>query len=162
VGDFPIFQQLQSGLAGRVMGCRPISATFVFAPHVHDRPGIFEGVIGYRGNGIQDLYPPLWWADSLGRIINQDVDMVAFFTLSHDDGTTLLGRNEPSPTFYVYKLFQQLGTEKLHTDSGIDNVSIFAAQREDGTLTLMLVNRGPDEVTAPLQVDGYEGGSTEL
>ena len=43
------------------------------------------------------FYNAIWWADSLGRIINQDVEMVAFFTLAHNDGTTLLTSNGPAP-----------------------------------------------------------------
>lgn len=108
------------------------------------------------------FYNAIWWADALGRIINQNVDMVAFFTLAHGDGTGLFGRDGARPTFYTYQMYQQFGTEKLHADSGVDDVSIFAARREDGTITLMVINRGPEEVSAPLQVDGYSGNSAEL
>jgi hypothetical protein len=108
------------------------------------------------GEGTPDsFFNAIWWADSLGRIINQDVDMVAFFTLAHNDGTTLLGRSEPSPTYYVYKLFQQFGTEKLYADSGLDDVSIFAAQHDDGTVTLMVVNRGDANVVVPLKLANF-------
>lgn len=109
------------------------------------------------------LYNAIWWADSLGRMIQQDVDMVAQFVIAHSrGGAGMLTISGPTPTFYVYKMYQQFGSEKLHADSGIEDVSIFAAKREDGTPTLMLINRGPEEVTAPLQVDGYEAGSAEL
>lgn len=102
------------------------------------------------------FYNAIWWADSLGRLINQDVEAVAFFTLAHNDGTTLLARDGARPTFYVYKLFQQFGQEKLHADSGHEMVSIFAARRDDGALTLMVVNRGDEDVTMPLRLEGGE------
>ncbi|MBE2221261.1 MAG: hypothetical protein IAF02_06960 [Anaerolineae bacterium] len=108
------------------------------------------------------FYNAIWWADSLGRIINQGVDMVAYFTLAHNDGTTLLDRSGPRPTYYVYQLYQQFGTEKLYSDSGLDEVSIFAAQREDGTVTLMVVNRGDADVTMPLHVANSAGGETAV
>jgi hypothetical protein len=101
------------------------------------------------------LFNAIWWADSLGRIINQDVEMVAFFTLAHNDGTTLLTSNGPAPTYYVYQLFKQFGSERLFTDSGLDEVSIFGAQQDDGTVTLMVVNRGDADVVTPLTVANY-------
>ncbi len=113
------------------------------------------------GEGTPDShFNAIWWADSLGRIINQDVDMVAFFTLSHNDGTSLLGRSEMRPTFFVYKLYQQFGSEKLFADSGVENVSVFAAQRQDGAVTLIVVNRGDEAVSVPLNMANYAGGDT--
>jgi hypothetical protein len=108
------------------------------------------------------FYNAIWWADSFGRIINQGTDMVAFFTLAHNDGTTLLHRDGPRPTSYVYQLYQQYGTEKVHTHSNTENVSIFAARRADDALTLMITNTGTEPVTAPLQINGFEPNSTEL
>jgi hypothetical protein len=115
------------------------------------------------GEGTPDsFYNAIWWADVLGRLINQNVDMVGFFTLAHNDGTTLLRMDGPSPTYYTYQLFKQFGTEKLYADSGLDMVSIFAAQQDDGTVTLMVVNRGDEDVVAPLNVANYGGGETAV
>lgn len=115
------------------------------------------------GEGTPDsFYNAIWWADSLGRIINQDVEMVAFFTLAHNDGTTLLTDFGPSPTYYVYQLYDHFGDEKLLADSGLDEVSIFAAQEDDGTVTLMVVNRGDTDVVAPLTLANFEGDETAV
>ena len=115
------------------------------------------------GEGTPDsFYNAIWWADSLGRIINQNVDMVGFFTMAHTDGSGLIGRNEPRPTYYVYNLYQQFGNEKRYGDSGFDEVSIYAAQKEDGTLTLMVVNRGDEDVKAPLTIANFDGGETAV
>lgn len=109
------------------------------------------------------FYNAIWWADVLGRMINQDVDMVAHFTLAHSQsGLGLFTRSAPRPTYYVYRLYQHFGSEKLHASSGVADVSVFAARRADGALTLMLVNLGPDEIVAPLQVDGFTGSPVEL
>ncbi len=102
-------------------------------------------------------YNAIWWADVLGRLINQDVDMVNHWMLYHPrDGTGILARYEIRPTYYVYQMYKLFGSEKLHADSGLEDVSIVAAQREDGTVTLMIVNRG-DAVTVPLTIVGVEG-----
>lgn len=102
-------------------------------------------------------YNAIWWADVLGRLINQDVDIVNHWMLYHPrDATGILARYEMRPTYYVYQMYKLFGTEKLHADSGLEDVSIFAAVREDGTVTLMIVNRG-DAVTTPLKIEGMNG-----
>jgi hypothetical protein len=75
------------------------------------------------------------------------------------DATGILARYEMRPTYYVYQMFKLFGTEKLHADSGLEDVSIFAAEREDGTVTLMIVNRGA-AVTTPLKIEGIDGVTT--
>ncbi len=110
------------------------------------------------GEGTPDsYYNAIWWADSLGRMIFQDVDMVNYWLIYHTrDGMGFLGQNEVRPTYYVYQMYKLFGSEKLYADSGLEDVSIFAAQRDDGTVTLMIINRG-DAVTGPLTIDGMEG-----
>lgn len=105
------------------------------------------------------FYNAIWWADSLGRMIEQDVEMVAYFVIAHSrGGAGLLAINAPNPTFYVYKMYQQFGTEKLHASSGVANVSIYAARRADGTVTLMIVNLKSEVVNTHLVV---ANGGTE-
>ncbi len=108
------------------------------------------------------FYNAIWWADSLGRLISQDVEMVAFFTLAHTDGTSLLAIDEPRPTYYVYQLYKQFGDEKLYADVGIENVSLFAAERDDGAVTLIAVNRGAEAVKGPLNLANYDGPQTAV
>ena len=43
----------------------------------------------------------------------------------------------------------------LFSESRDPDVSIYAAKRDDGTLTLMVVNLGPDAATKPLKLDGF-------
>lgn len=111
------------------------------------------------------FYNAIWWADSLGRMIEQDVDMVAYFVIAHSrGGAGLLAINAPNPTFYVYKMYQQFGTEKLYASSGVANVSIYAARRADGTVTLMIVNLKSEVVNTHLVVanGGEETAETWL
>jgi hypothetical protein len=109
------------------------------------------------------FYNAIWWADVLGRIIAQDVDIVNHWMLYHPrDGTGILGRFDLRPTYYVYEMYRHFGSELLHADSSVEDVSIFAARREDRALTLMLVNRGTAEVSVPLQVEGFVPDTAEL
>lgn len=105
------------------------------------------------------FYHAIWWADVLGRAIRQQVAIVNYFALSTfgDTGAYgLLDRYQIRPTYYVYQLYQQFGSELLASQSGDPDVTITAALRDDGTLTLMIVNRAPDEKTLPLTIAGAE------
>ena len=74
---------------------------------------------------------------------------------SSASGHGLLQRYEARPTYYVYLLYKQFGTELVQANSDDDDVTIYAAKRDDGALTLMVVNLGPDEVSKTLQIDGF-------
>lgn len=108
------------------------------------------------------FYNAIWWADSLGRIIQQDVDIVAHFAIAHEKGWGLFTNTSARPSYYVYQLYQQFGEEKVYSDSGIEGVSIFAATREDGALTLIIVNLNPETIAAPLQLAGSFSGEAEV
>ena len=55
-------------------------------------------------------------------------------------------------------MYSHFGTELLMSESDHPDVSIFAAQRDDGAITLMVVNRGSDERTATLDLEGFTPG----
>lgn len=104
------------------------------------------------------FYNAIWWGDVLGRMINHEVDMVTHFALQHKTaGWGMLGRTEPRPTYYVYRMYQHLGDRLLFSESDDPLVSVVGALREDGRLTVMLINLGDDEVTKPLTVRGAFG-----
>ncbi|MDK3157393.1 hypothetical protein QPK87_12510 [Kamptonema cortianum] len=105
------------------------------------------------------FYHAIWWADVLGRLIRQQVEIVNYFALSTFGDTStygLLDRYAVRPTYYVYQLYRQFGTELLGSASTHPDVTVTAALREDGVLTLMIVNRAPDEMTLPLTIAGAE------
>jgi alpha-L-arabinofuranosidase len=103
------------------------------------------------------FYNAIWWADVLGRFIRQKVEMVSYFNLytTAGSGFGLLGRYEPRPTYYVYLIYQRFGSELLAADSSDPDLSIYAARREDGTLTLILINRAPDGKSKTLSLNGF-------
>ena len=111
------------------------------------------------------FYNAIWWADVLGRLIRQKVDAVAHFDLASggESGFGMLAKYDARPTYYVYPLYKMFGQELIYTSSGDPDVSVTGALRDDGTLTLMVVNLGPDEKSMPLQLAGFApGGPAEI
>ncbi|MDX2138841.1 MAG: hypothetical protein SF123_12170 [Chloroflexota bacterium] len=101
------------------------------------------------------FFQAIWWADVLGRLMRQQVEIVNYFMISsHGNlgGFGILDRYAVRPTYYVYQLYRQLGTQLLASSSSAEYVTITAARREDGALTLMVVNRGDDEARLPLHI----------
>lgn len=113
----------------------------------------------FGGEATPDsFYNAIWWADVLGRMIRQQVDLIAQWALQTPTAygsQGLLAEFEVRPTYYVYLLYQQFGTELLQASSTTADVSIYAAKREDGTLTLMVINMADEAVTTPLTLTGF-------
>jgi hypothetical protein len=114
---------------------------------------------GIQGETTPDSLPSaLWLGDVLGRLIAQRVDFANQFLLvsgSDHSGFGLLDRYEARPAYYVYQLYKQFGQDLLHTSSGVEFVSVFAARRDDGAITIMAINLGDEPVTKPMQLSGF-------
>lgn len=110
------------------------------------------------GSGTPDsFYNAIWWADVLGRMIRQRVELVNFFAFSSfgDLGPYgLLDRFEVRPVYHVYQMYQHFGDELLASTSSDTDVTVTAARRDDGALTLMVVNRALDARSLPLTIEG--------
>lgn len=104
------------------------------------------------------FYNAIWWADVLGRLITKKVDMVtifAFQTSTAVGGFGILEKYDPRPTYYTYLLYKQFGSQLVESDSGEQHVRVYAALRDDGALTLLLINLGDEEVTRPVTIEGF-------
>lgn len=101
------------------------------------------------------FYNAIWWADVLGRMIVRRVDIVAQLGLEGAGGLGLVHPQGPRPTYYVYRLYSQFGSELIYASSDDPLLRIYAARREDGALTVIMINLGPDEATKPLRLDGF-------
>jgi hypothetical protein len=111
------------------------------------------------------FYAAIWWGDVLGRLIRQRVEIVAHFALHSNNsigGWGLLGRSEVRPAYYVYQIYQRFGSELVYSSSDDPDLSIYAALRGDGTLTLVVINLGPEECTYPLRVEGSAAGKAQV
>ncbi|MGD1993437.1 MAG: hypothetical protein PVI59_09610 [Anaerolineae bacterium] len=111
------------------------------------------------------FYAAIWWGDVLGRLIRQRVEIVAHFTLHSNNsigGWGLLGRSEIRPAYHVYQLYQRFGSELVYASSDEADLSIYAALRDDGALTLVAINLGPEERTYPLRVEGFATNEAQI
>jgi hypothetical protein len=109
---------------------------------------------------LDSIYNAIWFADVLGRLIRQQVEIVAYWDLQGGPGRSwgLMDRYEVRPSYYVYIMYSHFGTELLMSESNDADISVFAARRDDGAITLMVVNLGPDERTATLELEGFTPG----
>ncbi len=115
-----------------------------------------------RGEATPDShFNAIWWADVLGRLINEQPAIVAYYELQTQDargGWGILARFEVRPTYYTYQLYQRFGSELLYADSTVDQVSVYASRRDDGALTLMVINLADEAQTVPLDIQGFTPG----
>ena len=109
------------------------------------------------------FYNAIWYADVIGQMMNADVFMVNQWVLSQrGTGLGLLFGSTVRPTFYVFPLYKNFGSEQIYAASGVADVDIFAAKRNDGTLTLMVINLSDEEHNIPLQVKGRKLTEAEV
>lgn len=105
----------------------------------------------------------IWWADVLGRMIRQKVEYVAYFALvTANEPYGMLARYAPRPTYYTYQLYKRFGSELIGSASPLDTVSITAAKRADGTITVMIVNRNEVDRAIVLQIADFTGELKEV
>jgi hypothetical protein len=103
-------------------------------------------------------YNAIWYADVFGRLLRQQVALIAYFELqtpTSRGGWGLLGSYEVHPTYYTYQLYQRFGQTMLASQSSDDLVTVYAARREDGVLTLIVVNLADDEQRRTLSLQGF-------
>lgn len=101
----------------------------------------------------------IWWADVLGKLIADGAYMVNYFDLQSPEGRGgwgLFGSSAPRPSYYVYQLYQRFGTELLAASSSEEHVSVYAARRSDGALTLIVTNLNDDARTVELDLGGTD------
>lgn len=100
-------------------------------------------------------YNAIWWADSLGRMIRERVLLVNYWMISYNQGGwSLVTRDGPSPTYYVYEVYKHFGEQLVYSASGVADVSIYAARRADGALTLVVINLADEEKRVRLDIAG--------
>lgn len=122
----------------------------------------WSSVIG--GEATPDSHAnALWWADVFGQIAGADIEIVGYFNFQSSDrlgGHGLLGRYEVRPSYYAYQLYTQFGTQVVSATHDGD-VRAYAALREDGALTVMLINWADEDNAVALDISGFEGTSAD-
>jgi hypothetical protein len=56
------------------------------------------------------------------------------------------------PAYYAYQLYNKFGNELVFSASDDPDLSVYAATREDGAITVMVINLSLDEKTKALQI----------
>ena len=123
---------------------------------------------GIQGEATPDsLFNALWWADVLGRLEDEDVRMVNYWTMTtasseSQSGLGLIAISGVRPTYYVYQMYSHFGSERVYAASGVQDVSVYAAKQADGTLTLLVINLSDGKQKVPLQVKGNVAGQAQV
>ena len=120
-----------------------------------------SSTVNIGGEATMDShYNAIWFADVLGRMIDQKVTMVDQFALAGDYG--IVGAIEPKPMYYTYLMYKQFGSAQVRAASDDDLVRVYAAERTDGALTILIVNLASTAQTKPLTILGAgSGGAAE-
>lgn len=101
-------------------------------------------------------YNAIWLADVLGRMIKNGVFMANEWALTAKGGAGglgLIGQYDVYPAYYTYQLFRRFGTELVYSSSDDPDVSIYAARRADGTLTLIVINLSLEKKTKAIRIE---------
>jgi hypothetical protein len=108
----------------------------------------------------------IWLADVVGQMAQQHVFMFNHWMLASSGGAQggwgMIARGGLRPSYYVYQLYSRFGSTMIYSASGVENVSIYAAKRDDGTLTVMIVNLNSNSQSVPLQFKGKAPSSAQL
>jgi hypothetical protein len=97
----------------------------------------------------------IWMADVLGRMIKNGVFISNQWYLAAkggSGGSGLVGQFEPLPAYYTYRMYKMFGSELVYSSSDDPNVTIYAARRDNGALTVIVINLSAEEQTKPLQI----------
>ncbi len=111
------------------------------------------------------FFSSIWLADVIGRLISQKVDIANQFLLvsGNESGFGILEKYGPRPAYYTYQMYKMFGDLLVASSSGLADVSLYAARRGDGALTIMAINLGDEAVTTPLQLSGFNpSGDAEV
>jgi hypothetical protein len=108
------------------------------------------------------FYNAIWWADVLGRSIDENVFMVNQFLWTQATGQSggwgLITISGVRPTYYVYQMYSHFGVENVLANSGIQDVTVYAAKQTDGSLTIMVINLSDSDTKVPVVVRGTSPG----
>jgi hypothetical protein len=134
-----------------------------------DIPIAFTEVNSDPSNVIQGVASPdsfynaIWYADVLGRLMSEHVLMVNNFVLaSRQGGLGMIYNSEIRPTYFVFQMYHQFGNEQVFASSGAKDVTIYAAKRTDGTLTVMVINLGDSSQRVPLKITGVKLSTADV
>ncbi|MBE2235828.1 MAG: hypothetical protein IAE85_20220 [Anaerolinea sp.] len=109
------------------------------------------------------FFNAIWYADVLGRLISEDLFLVNLWNISQrSGGLGLISGFTVRPTLYTFQIYKHFGDQQVYAASGVEGVSVYAALREDGALTVMVVNLNDDEQTVTFELAGGAPAEAEV
>ena len=119
--------------------------------------------VQYQPASPDSHFNAIWYADVLGRLMTEDVWMVNQWVISQrSTGLGLINGFTIRPTLYTFQMFKHFGDQQVYAASGAENVTVYAAQRDDGALTVMAINLGDGEQTVTLDLAGASPAEAEV
>jgi len=119
--------------------------------------------VQYQPASPDSHFNAIWYADVLGRLMSEDVWMVNQWVISQrSTGLGLINGFTIRPTLYTFQMFKHFGDQQVHAASGAEDVTVYAALRDDGALTVMAINLGDAEQTVALEVAGQTPAEAEV
>ena len=100
-------------------------------------------------------YNAIWLGDVLGSLIKNGVFMANHWMLTSKGGYGgwgLVGQSEVLPSYYTYQMYKMFGNELIYSSSDNPDLSIYAARRNDGALTVMVINLSLEEQIKALRI----------
>lgn len=148
----PLLRQIIREAAGRDI---PLAVTEINSNSANSTGG--EASLDSHFNAI-------WLADALGRLIVNGVEIVTYWDLQGAGGRAwgLLGSFDVRPTYYTYLMYTHFGSQLVAAESTVPLVNAYAALREDGQLSVLLVNLGDDAQRVPLILEGFAATTAEV
>jgi alpha-L-arabinofuranosidase len=101
----------------------------------------------------------IWMADVLGRMIKNGVFMANQWALTAKagyGGLGLIAQDHVFPSYYTYQMYKQFGNELVYSSSDEPDLSIYAAIRKDGVLTIIVVNLSLEAKEKRIQIGTRE------
>ena len=87
------------------------------------------------------FFNAIWYADVLGRMIQEKVFMINHWVLSQKrSGHGLFSGYDIRPTYYTFLMYKHFGLQQVYASSGVLDVNVYASRRDDGSLSIIVVN----------------------
>ena len=100
-------------------------------------------------------YNAIWMAAVLGSMIKNKVLMANEWYLTAKGGSGGLGLisgYDVFPSYYTYQMYKKFGSELIYSSSDDPDLQVYAARRDDGALTVMVVNLALEAKTKAIRI----------
>ena len=102
-------------------------------------------------------YNAIWLADVLGQMIKNGVFMANHWMLTSKGGNGgwgLIAQTDVNPSYFTYQMYKKFGDELVYSSSDIADLTVYASLRDDGALTVLVVNLSLEEQIQSLRIAG--------